>query len=165
MSNKKKIIIICTMVVMLVAAAYLNVLLANKTNANKNNPSSDSNGANTVTVFSAMKTDRDGIRAQNFTYLDSILQSETASAEAKAEAEKQKLDLIKYADNELVLENLIKARGFEDACVTMSTENVNVVVKDAELTSTDVAQILGIVTSETGCKATNVIIVPYSQVS
>lgn len=164
MSNKKKIIIICTMVVMLVAAAYLNVLLANKTNADKNN-GNNASSTNAITVFSAMKTDRDGIRAQNFTYLDSILQSETASAEAKAEAEKQKLELIKFADNELVLENLIKARGFEDACVTMSTENINVVVKDAELTSTDVAQILGIVTSETGCNATNVIIVPYSTVS
>ena len=164
MSNKKKIIIICTMVVMLVAVAYLNVLLANKTNADKNN-GNNASSTNAITVFSAMKTDRDGIRAQNFTYLDSILQSETASAESKAEAEKQKLELIKFADNELVLENLIKARGFEDACVTMSTENINVVVKDAELTSTDVAQILGIVTAETGCNATNVIIVPYSTVS
>lgn len=163
MSNKKKIIIICTMVVMLVAAAYLNVLLANKNDTTNGDSNNVNSGA--VSVFSAMKTDRDGVRAQSFTYLDSILQSETSSDEAKAEAEQQKLNLIKYSDSELVLENLIKARGFEDACVTMSTENVNVVVKDAELTATDVAQILGIVTEETGCKATNVIIVPYSTVS
>ncbi len=164
MSNKKKIVIICTMVVMLVAAAYLNVLLANKTDSGTGDSNNVANQG-TVSVFSAMKTDRDGVRAQSFTYLDSILQSETSSEEAKAEAEQQKLNLIKYSDSELVLENLIKARGFEDACVTMSTENVNVVVKDADLSSTDVAQILGIVTEETGCKATNVIIVPYSTVS
>lgn len=164
MSNKKKIIIICTMVVMLVAAAYLNVLLARKGSSDKDN---NSNTLNTgaVTVFSAMKTDRDRIRAQSFTYLDSILNSETATAEAKAMAEKEKLNLIKYADSELVCENLIKARGFEDACVTMTTENINVVVMDSDLTAADVAQILGIITAETGCKATNVIIVPYSAVS
>lgn len=164
MSNKKKIIIICTMVVMLVAAAYLNVLLANKTDTDTGDSNNVANQG-TVSVFSAMKTDRDGVRAQSFTYLDSILQSETSSDEAKAEAEQQKLNLIKYSDSELVLENLIKAREFEDACVTMSTENVNVVVKDADLSATDVAQILGIVTEETGCKATNVIIVPYSTLS
>lgn len=164
MSNKKKIVIICTMVVMLVAAAYLNVLLATKSN---NNQPDIQNSANSgaISVFSAMKTDRDSVRAQSFTYLDSILESSTASSEAKADAEKEKLNLIKCQDCELVLENLIKARGFEDACVTMTTENVNVVVKDQDLTAQDVAQILGIVTDETGCKPTSVIIVPYSTVS
>lgn len=163
MSNKKKIIIICTMVVMLVAAAYLNVLLARKGETDKNENPTLNTGA--ITVFSAMKTDRDSVRVQSFTYLDSILQSETASTEAKATAEQEKLNLIKCADSELVCENLIKARGFEDACVTMTTENINVVVKDSDLSATDVAQILGIITAETGCKATNVIIVPYSTVS
>ena len=75
------------------------------------------------------------------------------------------MQLIGYAENELVLENLIKARGFEDACVTMSTGNVNVVVKDGDLNSQDVAQILWIVTEETGCSATDVVVVPYSVIS
>lgn len=162
MSNKKKIVIICTMVVMLVTAGYLNVLLANK---NSNNQSESVLNTGSVSVFSAMKTDRDTVRAQSYTYLDSIIQSSSASAEAKQDAEKEKMSLIKFADNELVLENLIKARGFEDACVTMSTGNINVVVKDDELTAVDVAQILGIVTEETGCSATDVIIVPYATVS
>ncbi len=161
MSNKKKVVIICVMVVMLVVAAYLNILLAE----NNQKQSSTANGGNSnsssVTVFSAMKTDRDSQRAQTYGYLDSIINNEQSTESAKVDAEKLKLELISYADEELVLENLIKARGFEDACVTMSTGNVNVVVKDSELDSIDVAQILGIVTEETGYNATDVIVVPY----
>ena len=164
MSNKKKIIIICTMVVMLVAAAYLNVLLGKKNSAaNEKNVNTQTNSA--VTVFSAMKSDRDSERAQTYGYLDAIIKSEESSVEAKTEAETKRLELVGYAENELVVENLIKARGFEDACVTVSTGNVNVVVKDADLTAQDVAQILWIVTEELGCSATDVIVVPYTTVS
>jgi len=163
MSNKKKIIIICTMVVMLVAAAYLNVLIGKKSNEQKaqNVKTSDTS----VSVFSAMKTDRDSTRAQTYGYLDAIIKSEDSSQTAKTDAENKKLELIGFSESELVLENLIKARGFEDACVTVSTGNVNVVVKDNDLDSGDVAQILWIVTEETGCAATDVIVVPYTVIS
>ena len=164
MSNKKKLIIICTMVVMLVAAAYLNVLVGKKSTASneKNVKSADTSA---VTVFSAMKTDRDSTRAQTYGYLDAIINSADSSDSAKNDAETKKLELIGFAESELVLENLIKARGFEDACVTVSTKNVNVVVKDNDLNGNDVAQILGIVTDEIGCSATDVIVVPYTVIS
>lgn len=160
MSNKKKIIIICTMVVLLVAAAYLNVLLNNKQNeANANN---NNNTVTTVSYFSSVKADRDTTRTQSFSYLDAIINSESSSEQAVAAAQAKKLELVNFAEQEMVLEGLIKARGFEDAFVTLETSNVNVIVKDAELDSSDVAQILSIITTETGCSPTNVIIVPYS---
>lgn len=159
MSNKKKIIIICTMVVLLVAAAYLNVLLNNRQGQVGSNLDD-----NTVAVsyFSSVKTDRDTTRAQSFSYLDAIINSESSSAEAVAVAQAKKMELINFGEQEMVLEGLIKARGFEDAYVTMQTSNINVMVKSDELTSVDVAQILSIITAETGCSPTNVIIVPCS---
>ena len=64
-------------------------------------------------------------------------------------------------ETELVLEGLIKAKGFKDCVVTMSTENVNVVVMDEELTLEESAQILDIIVSETDYTAPNVVIIPY----
>ncbi|MBQ9145227.1 MAG: SpoIIIAH-like family protein [Clostridia bacterium] len=159
-SNRKKIFVICTMVVLLVAAAYLNVLLADQNTDSTG--SLQNNNLTSVSVFSAMKSDRDTVRAQTYSYLDSIINSTTASEEAKKAAEDKKLTLINYAGSEVVLENLIKARGFSDACVTMNGNNVNVLVQDADLDATEVAQILYIVTEETGAAATDVIIVPKS---
>lgn len=159
MSNKKKIIIICTMVVLLVAAAYLNVMLNNKQNQAS---SLDDNTVTTVSYFSSVRADRDTTRTQSFSYLDAIINSESSSEDTVATAQAKKLELVNFAEQEMVLEGLIKARGFEDAFVTLETSNVNVIVKDAELDSSDVAQILTIITTETGCSPTNVIIVPYS---
>lgn len=159
--NVKKIIVICTMVVLLVVAAYLNVLLSQRNKAGTTDLATDSN-VTTATVFSAMKTDRDNVRAQTYSYLDSIINSDTVSEEAKAQAEQKKLSMIEYSSEEVVLENLIKARGFADVCVTVSTAGVNVLVQDDDLTAGEVAQILYVVTEETGLPATDVVIVPKS---
>ena len=75
-------------------------------------------------------------------------------------AQTRKLELINTTETELVLESLIRAKGFEDAFVTLETNNVNVLVKDSALDSEGVAKILTIVTEETGVKATNVVIQP-----
>ena len=75
-------------------------------------------------------------------------------------AEDDKLALTSAMDTELVLEGLIKAAGFEDAVVTSSTENVNIIIKSASLTSEQVAKVLEIVTAETGKTASNVRIIP-----
>ena len=158
--NGKKIAVICAMVVLLVVAAYLNVLLTKKTQTNNLQNSTDS--TSTVSVFAAMKADRDTVRAQTYSYLDSIINSETSSAEAKSAAEEKKLSLIEYSSEEVVLENLLKARGFAEVCVTVSQQNINVLVKDSDLDATEVAQILYVVTQETGCNATDVIVVPKS---
>ncbi len=157
-SQRAKIIVICSMVVLLVAAAYLNVLLSNrqsKTTLQKQDTA-------TVTVFGAMKSDRDAVRQQTLTYLDSIIVSESSSEDARKAAEAKKMSMIETSNEEVILENLIKARGFSDVCVTMGQENVNVMVQDSDLDSKEVAQILYIVTEETGVAATNVIIVPKS---
>ncbi|MFR6640067.1 MAG: SpoIIIAH-like family protein [Christensenellales bacterium] len=66
-------------------------------------------------------------------------------------------------DNELKLEGLIKAVGFEDAVVISTSENVSVILKSGELTSDQVAKVLQIVTDETGKSAASVRIIPVEQ--
>ena len=64
-------------------------------------------------------------------------------------------------EKELVVEGLIKAKGFQDCIVTMSTDNVNVVVMDEDLSLEDAAQILNIIETETSFNAPQVVIIPY----
>lgn len=162
MSNKKKIIIICTMVVLLVAAAYLNVLISHKSAKTASTTINDAS-SQTVSFFTSYRTARDSSRQESFMYYDSIIQSETASAAAISSAESKREELAGFAESELVLEGLIKAKGFEDAVVTISTANVNVIVKkNGEVDATDAAQILSIITEETGVTASKVIITPYT---
>ena len=45
--------------------------------------------------------------------------------------------------------------------MTMSTENVNVVVMDEEVSLEDAAQIMDIIVSETDFEAPDIVIIPY----
>ena len=130
-ANKKKIIVVVSMVALLVATGCLNYFL--------NVRQQDGQPAGT----------------------DEIIASASSSESAIASAEEQKLQITGAMETELVLEGLIKAKGFEDCVVTMSTENVNVVVMDEELTLEESAQIMDIIVSETDYTAPDIVIIPY----
>jgi len=93
-------------------------------------------------------------------YLDAIIASDTSSEEAKAAAEAQKLELINRIEKELIIEGLIKAKGYNEVIVTLSDNSVNVVVAAENLGLSDAAKITDIVVTETGSR--NVKIIPYN---
>ena len=151
------------MVVLLVAAAYLNVLISKKNTGTITVGSVSDEASTTVSFFTSYRSARDASRQESFMYYDSIINSETASAAAITSAEGKREELVGFTETELVLEGLIKAKGFEDAVVTISTTNVNAIVKkEGEIDADDAAQILSIITAETGVSASKVIITPYS---
>ena len=154
----KKIIVLSVMVALLVATGVLNWALNDRLTA------SDPIDANAVTetFFSAYRSEREAARESEFLYLDAIISSETSSEAAKTAAEEQKLGLVERMEKEMQLESLVKAKGFEDAIVTMSDSGVNVVVGTAELTAEQAAQIYDIVRSETDLTAGDVKIIPYN---
>ena len=61
---------------------------------------------------------------------------------------------------ELVTEGLIKAKGFDDVIVTSSSSCINVIVKSANLTSGEVAQIVSIVQEQSNASLDNIKIIP-----
>lgn len=154
LTKKKKIIILSVMAVLLVVTGFLNVSL---------NSGVVETGANNVTAgnfFTTYRSDRQSVRDQEIGYYDAIIASSEASASAKESAEAKKQDLIASMETELVTEGLIKAKGFEDVIVTSTSSNVKVVVKCAELTSEQVAQIVSIVTEQTGISMDYIKILP-----
>ncbi len=153
LTKKKKIIILSVMAVLLVVTGYLNIAL---------NRGVVETGGNVTTAnfFSTYRSDRESVRSEEIKYYDAIIASAESSAEAKASAETKKADLIKAMETELVTEGLIKAKGFEDVIVTSATSNVKVVVKSAELTKSQVAQIVDIVKEQTGLAIDYIKIIP-----
>lgn len=156
-ANKKKIIILVSLVVLLVATGCLNYFLTIKA---KDNGDPVDGGAQ-VTFFSTYRTDREATRAQEVLYLEDIITSPSSTEEVIATAQEKKIGLVSNMEVELALEGLIKAKGFEDCIVTISSNNVNVVVKDSELSVQEAAQIFNIIVTETDYPASNVIIIPY----
>jgi stage III sporulation protein AH len=154
-TNKKKIIVLVSLVLLLVATGVLNYFL----NA-KLNPEEEELTA--VTFFTSYRQDREAIRAEEILYLDSIIGAEDSDEAAIASAQEKKLGICDIMETELVLEGLIKSKGFEDCIVTISTENIHIVVKAAEITKEQSAQILNVVLTETDATPLDVVITPYA---
>ena len=155
--NKKKIIILVSLVVLLVATGCLNYFLTVKQNQADQEPVD----AGLPTFFETYRTDREATRAQEILYLEDIISSANSDEETITGAKNKKLELVGCMETELALEGLIKAKGFSDCVVTISSENVNVVVADSELTLEETAQIMDIIESETDFTCENVIVIPY----
>ncbi len=155
LKKRTKIFILVAMVLLLGVTGYLNVAL--------NNNATTQTGSDVVTTanyFDTYRTDRQSTRDQELLYYDSIITSANSSAEAIANAEAKKLEIVNGMEAELVMEGLIKAKGFEDVIVTNSASNVNVIVKCANLESSQVAQIVQIVKEQTSKSIENIKIIP-----
>ena len=75
-----------------------------------------------------------------------------------------KMDITQNTENELLLENLIKAYGFEDAVVLIGLEsdNVNVIVKSETASTDEAIAIYTIIQEEMNISPENVKIIPIS---
>lgn len=156
LSKKKKIIIVSCFTVLLLGAGVLNLVL-NKTllaDSSKNTVVTNAN------FFSTYRTDRTDTRNQEILYLDAIIASNNTSAEAKKTAEQKRQELVGLMETELALEGLIKAKGFNDAVISSSTSAINVIVKSAELSADEVAQIVDIIETQTSYTIDNIKIIP-----
>lgn len=162
-SNAKKVIILCSMVALLVLTGVLNFALNSDWFSKSPSDGDQLTGGDAVeTFFSTYRTSRETARAEEMSYLEAIIASETSTEEAKATAETMRENLLNNIEAELVIESLIKAKGFDDAVVTMSTNNINVIVNKSELESQEVAQILSVILEETEYTASEVVVVPYT---
>lgn len=155
LTKKKKIIILSVMAVLLAVTGFLNIALNNGV------VETNTNNVTTANFFSTYRSDRESVRSEEINYYNAIIASTDTSAEAKALAETKRASLIEAMETELVTEGLIKSKGFEDVIVTTSTSSgVKVVVKAGELTSNQVAQIVSIVTEQTGLAIDYIKIIP-----
>ncbi len=156
MKKNAKIIIIAAMVLLLGVTGYLNVVLNNSVSTSSKTDTTVSSAS----YFQTYRTDRESTRDQEMLYYDAIISSESSSEMAIKNAEEAKLSLISQMEKELVVEGLIKAKGFEDCVVTLSDSNVNAVIKTSELNSSEVAQIVDVIQSQLAIGIENIKIIP-----
>lgn len=153
MSKKKKIFILVSMVVLLVVTGYLNVAL------NKRESGIEATTIN-ANFFASTRADKIASRNYQLDIYNNIIKTSTNEDEIKR-AQAQIDAISANIDEELVLESLISARGYEDVIVTSSNENLNVFVKTANgLTGDEVGAILAILVNGTGVLPTHIKVFP-----
>lgn len=127
--------------------------------ASSDNVNNDTPTTSQQDYFDAYRTNRQSIRDMEMKYVQTISGNDNADEAVKKEAEQRLLDIAALMEQELKLENLIKAKGFTDAIAFVEDGAVNIVIKANEITAAQATKILKIVVDETGESAQNVTII------
>ena len=158
MSKKKKVIILSCMIALLAITAVFNFIMTTTPYEDEFSPVSASN------YFTQYRTERLTTRNDEILQLDSIIASSLEGSAERSDALSMKVELTAMTEKELLLENLIKAYGFEDVVVVMGldSDNVNVIAKSENLTTDDAIMIYTVINEEIGVSPENVKIIPIS---
>jgi stage III sporulation protein AH len=159
MTKKKKIIVLSCMIALLAVTAVFNFVLTTE-------PATQlgSQAVSSANYFAQYRTERLSTRNEELLQLDSVINASESQSAEKSQALAMKIDLTTITEQEMLLENLIKAYGFEDAVVVIGLEsqNVNAIVKSEELSTDDAIAIYTIINEEISVSPENVKIIPIS---
>ena len=109
--------------------------------------------------FTSTALDRQEARDEALDVLKLVTESVESSEEAKAEASSKISQIAVDIQNEANIENLVKAKGFEDCVAIISEDAVSVIVSAESLQAAEAAQILAIVYETTGISPEKVSII------
>ncbi len=159
MTKRKKIIILSCMVALLAVTAIFNFVLSSSRVTDSNEPVSSS-----ASYFTQYRTERLTTRNEELLQLDAVIASAEENSIEYNQALTMKTTLTANTEKEMLLENLIRAYGFEDAVVMigLDSDNVNVIAKADELTTDDAIIIYTIIEEEIAISPENVKIIPIS---
>lgn len=167
----KKQIILASLVVILGIAVYLNWQFAKTgedfavtgtlSNESSNKNMGDAqlvNNQESTDYFSKAKIEKQKSRDKSIETVQTMLKDTNLTQEEKEVATKGAEDIAKNIEAESAMENLIKAKGFQDCIVYVDNQKANVVVKTEGLISEQAAQIKDIVLAQAAVDVENITI-------
>ena len=125
------------------------------------NKSTETGQINIVEQFFAeTRSEKERVRDQEISLHENVLTNSNTSKETQLKAQDELVNISQRWEKEMVIERLIKVKGFKDAVVFINQGSVNVVVLNGEeLKPAQVAQIQDIVMREAKVALDNVKIV------
>ena len=111
-------------------------------------------------ALQSFRLEREQLRAREEAQLNEIIYSD-GSGELAGQARQRLMDMLDRAEAENMLEGVLRARGFDDAVVTVGERSANVLLRrEAPLNQRETAVILELVMRETGLTGGSVKIIP-----
>ena len=109
--------------------------------------------------FSNAAINREKSRDEALETLQVVVDSAETLPDVRQTALTEIMEIASDIEIEAIVEEMIKAKGFEDCVAIISGDNINVIVKSEGLQTSEVAQITDIVKGETNFTAENIRIV------
>lgn len=99
--------------------------------------------------FVEHRLSRDKTRSETIERLEKILEDANTKDDVRTKAQNELISIGEVSETELLLEGMIKAKGFKDSVVFINEESARIVIDKEKLSEQDTMKILEIVTSET----------------
>lgn len=112
------------------------------------------------TYFVQAKLEREQARASQKDMLTEMINNSNIDDTKKQECADSLLEIQQRIEKETAAEAMIESKGFSEVYVRIDDDTVDVVVSKSELSDTELAQIMDIVTRKTGMKESQVRISP-----
>lgn len=106
--------------------------------------------------FAGYRLQRDRVRDRSLEMLETLLHNPQAGEQSKADAEELLLKIVRLREQELLVESLVKAQGYEDAIFFYHDDIATVMVKESDLDENSFVQITEIVSGTVGVERENV---------
>ena len=113
-----------------------------------------------VDPLDAFRLEREQLSARQEAQLNDIIYSDKSDARTVTRAQEQLLSLMERREQEVTLEGVLQARGFDGALVSVGERSASVLLRREAVTSRESAVILELVMRETGLTGGNVKIIP-----
>ncbi len=155
---RKKQLIIAALAIVVGTAGYFNAKTGNPQSVDNQQKylgetqlvdSREISGEETD-FFTQARIDREAGRSKSIETFNSLIENENADIEAKSAAQQGMLKLAQNTETETAIENLLRAKGFEDVVCYINNDMANVVVKTDALDGANTAKISEIVTEQSG---------------
>lgn len=112
-----------------------------------------------VSYFSNASLNKEKSRDEALQTLQVVVDNSETLPEARQKALDEIIQIANDIETEAAVEEMIKAKGFDDCVAIISGENINVIVKTEGLLTSEIAQITDIVISQTNFDVDNIRIV------
>jgi len=130
-----------------------------KMQAQPDQPAAQSSGAK-ESFYVEYRLQREKARSQQVEILKDIASSPASSPDSVKAAQEQLLNISKSVSRESRVENLLKAKGYNEAVVCVDQKGVTVVVDSRGLNTFEEGKLVDIVSRETGFGEQSIIIIP-----
>lgn len=106
--------------------------------------------------FVEYRLERERVRSKELDVLQQMINNPNVTTESKVEAEKKLLKLQELMELELMVENAVKAQGFDNAILVMQEEGALIIVSAGELKSEQIMLIAQIASQSTGLRPSQI---------
>jgi len=110
--------------------------------------------------FIEYRLDRDRTRSRQVELLQGIVNNQNSAENERREAQQKILALTTVLEQELKLESIIKAKGYEDAALFIQPSSVVAIIKGQKFASSDATIIGDLVAKTTGHNLEQITIIP-----